>query len=167
MTELKRVGKRDAFRLGQLRARRRPGPAPPAPLRPTFVRRPRGMSGPLWIFLSGTGAAVIALAAVAGGWFAPFAVGLLAGLGVRFGGWRARTMLTAVSAMAVAGWAIPLALMALRGEPAGAVARVIAALVRLPGYAAAGVALTLLIALVQALAGFWLGRALAPGSAGS
>ena len=67
--------------------------------------------------------------------------------------------------MALVGWGIPLTLMAMHGQPTGAVAHVIAALAGLPGYAAVGVALTLLIALVEALAGFWLGRALAPGSA--
>jgi hypothetical protein len=39
------------------------------------------------------------------------------------------------------------------------VARVIAALGGLPAYAATGVLATLLVAVIQALAGYWLGRA--------
>lgn len=167
MTDRKRLGKRDAYRLGQLRTPRIHEPAPPVPFRPRFARRPRRMPVLLRILLLVIGAVVIALGAAAGAWFAPFAVGLLAGLAVRLGGWRAWTMLADVSAMAVAGWGIPLTLMTLDGQPTGAVARVIAALTGLPAYAAAGVAFTLLIALVQALAGFWLGRAIAPGSPAS
>jgi hypothetical protein len=164
MTDLMRLGKHAAYRLGQLRVKRRQEPARPAPFRPSLGRRPPRMPVPAWIFLFVIGAAGIALGAAADAWFAPFLVGLVAGLAVRFGGWRTRTMLADVSAMAVAGWGIPLALMALHRQPAGAVARVIAALAGLPGHAAVGVALTLLIALVQALAGFWLGRAVAPRS---
>lgn len=165
MTDMKRLGKRGAYRLGQLRAPRSRGPAPPAPFRPRFGHRPRRMSALLWLLLFVVGAVVIALGAALDLWFAPFVVGLLAGLAVRVTGWRMRAMLADVSAMAVVGWGIPLTLTALHGQPVGAVARVIAALAGLPGYAAVGVALSLLIALVQALAGFWLGRALAPGSA--
>jgi hypothetical protein len=50
----------------------------------------------------------------------------------------------------------------LRGLPYGGVARVIAALTGLPGGAAAGVVLTLLIAVLEAITGYWLGRALTP-----
>jgi hypothetical protein len=39
---------------------------------------------------------------------------------------------------------------------------VIAALVGLPAYAAVGIAVTLLVAVIQVLAGTWLGRALTP-----
>jgi hypothetical protein len=69
---------------------------------------------------------------------------------------------TAVVLMALAGWGVPLILMSVHGEPSGATARVIGALVGLPAYAAAGVSLTLLIAAVQAVVGLWLGRALTP-----
>jgi hypothetical protein len=165
MTDPKRLGKRGAYQLGQLRAPSIREPAPPAPFRPRFARRPRRMPVLLWILLFVVGAVVIALGTAAGVWFAPFVAGLLAGLAIRLGGWRTRTMLADLSAMAVAGWGIPLMLMTLHGQPTGAVARVIAALAGLPGYAAVGIALTLLIALIQAIAGFWLGRALAPGSA--
>jgi hypothetical protein len=43
------------------------------------------------------------------------------------------------------------------------VARSIAALAGLPAAAAAAIAVTLLVAGIQAAAGVWLGRALAPG----
>jgi hypothetical protein len=64
--------------------------------------------------------------------------------------------------MAVAGWGVPLWWQTLHGQPYGAVAREIAALGGLPGGAAAALALTLLVAVVQAIIGYWLGRALAP-----
>ena len=67
-----------------------------------------------------------------------------------------------VALMAVAGWGIAIWLPALRGQPSGATARVIAALVSLPPNAASAIALTLLIALVQAVVGAWLGRVLMP-----
>jgi uncharacterized membrane protein YeaQ/YmgE (transglycosylase-associated protein family) len=62
--------------------------------------------------------------------------------------------------MAAVGWAAPLLLGPLRGLPYGAVARVIAALAGLPADAAMGMVLTVVIAVVQALTGYWLGRAL-------
>jgi hypothetical protein len=43
------------------------------------------------------------------------------------------------------------------------VGRSIAALAGLPASAAVAIAVTLLVAVVQAAAGLWLGRALAPG----
>jgi len=43
------------------------------------------------------------------------------------------------------------------------VARTIAALAGLPASAAAAIGVTLLVAAIQAAAGVWLGRALAPG----
>ena len=64
--------------------------------------------------------------------------------------------------MAAAGWAVPLWYGVLRGQPYGAVARVIAALLGLPGHAAVGIALTLIVAVLQAVVGYWLGRALTP-----
>ena len=68
--------------------------------------------------------------------------------------------------MAVAGWGAALAWLTLRdGLPERSVARTIAALGGLPAHAAAGIAVTLLVAAIQAAAGLWLGRALAPGHA--
>ena len=60
--------------------------------------------------------------------------------------------------------AAALAWLTLRdGLPEVAVGRSIAALAGLPASAAIAIAVTLLVAAVQAAAGLWLGRALAPG----
>jgi len=116
-----------------------------------------------WLGASVTGAVVIAVAAEFGLWFVPFAIGLAAGLASGRAGWRLRHALPAVIVMAVAGWGIPLLWQAVRGQPAGATARVIAALAGLPPHAAVGVVVTLLVASLQAVVGLWLGRAVLPG----
>jgi hypothetical protein len=100
--------------------------------------------------------AVVAVTAQAGAWFVPFIVGAAAGVASLR--WR-RMVLLAVAA-AVAGWAIPLWVLALRGLPAGATARAIASLAGLPPYAGVTIGATLLLAALQALAGAWLTRAL-------
>ena len=105
---------------------------------------------------------LIAAAAAIGWWFAPFAAGLAAGLANHVGRWPTQIALPAVAAMSAAGWAAPLWWSVLRGGPYGAVARVIAALLGLPAFAAVGMVLTVLIAVAQGLAGYWLGRALTP-----
>jgi hypothetical protein len=64
--------------------------------------------------------------------------------------------------MAAAGWGIPLLWQAVRGQPAGATARVVAALAGLPPHATVGVVVTLLVAGLQAVVGLWLGRAVTP-----
>jgi hypothetical protein len=93
----------------------------------------------------------------------PFAAGLAAGLANRIGGWRPIIALPAVAAMAVAGWGIPLLWqMLVDGQPYRPVAREAAALLGLPAHSSAGFVLTLGIAVVQALVGYWLGRALTP-----
>jgi hypothetical protein len=109
-------------------------------------------------------AAVVAAGAYIGAWFVPFGVGVAAG--------AARSRFTFVTVpvavlAAVAGWAVPLWVMALRGLPAGATARAIAGLAGLPPYAAVAVAVTLLLAALQVLAGAWLVRALLPRRAAS
>ena len=63
---------------------------------------------------------------------------------------------------AIAGWAVPLWILALRGLPAGATARAIAALAGIPPYAAVAVVVTLLLAALQTLVGAWLARAFVP-----
>jgi hypothetical protein len=113
-----------------------------------------------WLAVSVAGAAVIAVTAEAGLWFMPFAAGLVTGAASRRAGWRARRALPAAGVMAVAGWGAPLLWQAARGEPAGATARVIAALGGLPPHAAFGVVFTLGVACLQAAVGLWLGRAL-------
>jgi hypothetical protein len=110
--------------------------------------------------------AVVAIAvaglAEAGAWWAPFAAGVYAGLASLR--WR-RVVLVTVAGCA-AGWALPLWILALLGYPAGATARAIAAFAGLPPYAAVTIVATLLLAVLQALAGAWLacslGRVISP-----
>jgi hypothetical protein len=91
-------------------------------------------------------------------WFVPF---VLAAALVAFRP-RSRAFVLVSVAGAVAGWALALWLMALNSLPVGATARTIAALAGLPPYAAVAVAVTLLLAALQALAGTWLARAVFP-----
>jgi hypothetical protein len=100
---------------------------------------------------------VVAGTAAAGLWFAPFVAGVAAGLLSL----RRPKVVPAAVAGAVAGWALPLWILALRGLPSGATARAIAALAGIPPYAAVAVVVTLLLAALQTLAGAWLARALA------
>ena len=91
------------------------------------------MPGPLgWAAAFVVLTALVAATAEAGAWFVPFIVGVAAGVASLR--WR-RMVVLAVFA-AVAGWALPLWLLALRGLPAGATARAIAGLAGLPPYAA-------------------------------
>jgi hypothetical protein len=161
--EFRRLGKRGAYRLGELRARGVGEPRQPTPFRPRFARR-RYHRWPTSTWLLGllAGTVAIAAATAVGWWFVPFVAGVGAGLANRVGGWPSRLAVPAVAVMAAVGWAAPLWAGALRGLPYGGVARVIAALTGLPGDAAAGLVLTLLIAVVQAVTGYWLGRALTP-----
>jgi hypothetical protein len=159
--EFRRLGKRGAYRLGQLRAQGVAGHRPPKQLRPRFGRhRPHHWSTFTWLIGLLAGALVIAGTAAVGWWFVPFIAGVAAGFANRAGDWRWRVAVPAVALMAAAGWAAPLLFGVLRGQPYGAVARVIAALSALPADAAAGLVLTVAIAVVQAITGYWLGRAL-------
>jgi len=162
-TEFKRLGKRGSYRLGRLRAQGIGVAGPPPPFRPSFARDIRRGPASAWLLALLAGALAIWGGAVAGWWYLPFAAGVAAGLANRIAGWRTRVALPAVAAMALAGWGLPLIWQtAADHQPYGAVARVIAALGGLPGTAAAGFALTLLVAIVQAAAGYWLGRAVTP-----
>jgi len=173
VADLRRLGKRGSYRLwgsgserpGGSRAARFGGSG--AGARPDSGRvRGHAMFGRKhsrarpgwWLGVSVAGAAVIAVAAEFGLWFAPFAVGLLAGLAAPRAGWRLRHTVPAVLLMAAVGWGSPLLWLAIRGAPSGATARVIAALAGLPPHAAIGVLFTLLAACLQAAAGLWLGR---------
>ena len=99
----------------------------------------------------------LCLVAQAGPWYMPFAFGVMAGV------WpRPRAAVLAVTACAVAGWALALWKMALDGLPVGATARAVAALAGLPPYAGVAVTVTLLLAALQVLAGAWLARAVIP-----
>jgi hypothetical protein len=161
-SEFKRLGKRGSYRLGKLRAQgltRRP---PPVPFQPRFIRPDHRWPLPIWLLGLLAGTFLIVVGAAVGWWFVPFIVGLLAGLANWIGCWSTRVALPAVVVMAAVGWGIPLWLQVLRDQPAGAVARVIAAVGGLPAYAAAGMAAAVLVAVVQAIVGYWLGRALTP-----
>ena len=95
--------------------------------------------------------------------FVPFLAGLAVGLIAPRRGWRLRHTLPAVLIMTLAGWGVPLYWPAVEpGQPVGATARVIAALAGLPAYAFTGVLVTLLVAVLQAVVGLWLGRAFTP-----
>ncbi len=113
----------------------------------------------VWLASCVLAAAVIGLAAWLGLWWFPFLAGAAAGLI----SWRAgRALLWAVAAVAV-GWGVSLWLPALvDNSPAGATARVVAALAGLPPYAAVGVVFTLVLGVLQSVTAFWLVRALRP-----
>ncbi len=162
MAELRRLGKRGSYRLGRLGAPPSTPAQPPAPHYPTWTNRHRGS---LWLWLLAwlTAVLVVAAAALLGLWFMPFLAGLAAGIAARPGRWRLRVSLPAVIMLAAAGWGAALWWLVLRQLPEGAVAREIAALAGLPPHAPVALAVTLLVAVIQAVAGLWLGRALAPG----
>jgi hypothetical protein len=104
-------------------------------------------------------ALVTGVTAQLGLWFVPFVTGVLAGLlSLRW-----RHVVLAAAAGAVAGWGLPLWILALRGFPSGATARAIAAFAGLPPFAAVTVLVTLLLAFLQSVAGAWLVRSFAPG----
>jgi hypothetical protein len=116
----------------------------------------------VWLLACLATAAIIAVGALAGWWFLPFLAGLAAGLAAKPGQWRLRASLPATAAVAAAGWGAALGWQSLHGLPYGAVALVIAALAGLPAHAAAAIVVTLLVAVIQAVVGLWLGRALTP-----
>lgn len=103
------------------------------------------------------GVAALWAGAVAGLWYLPFVVAVLVALPGYLAGFRAATTWSATCAIALAGWGGPLAWMVLADLPVGATARVVAALAGLPPDAAIVIALTLVVAVLQASAGTWLG----------
>lgn len=174
VADLRRLGQRGSYRLGTrrlggdggARLSGRAGRASPAPhvLKGTAFSPSRGRPRfGWWLATVLSGAVVIAVAAEFGAWFVPFAAGLIIGLATRRASWRLRHTVPAVLVMALAGWGLPLLWQAVRGEPIGATARVVAALAGLPPHAVVGVVFTLLVAGLQALAGLWLGRAVLAG----
>jgi hypothetical protein len=159
MADPRRLGKRGAYRLGELRvgggSRSGASSRSRAPRQPSFG--PRRSRGPFlaWLVVCAVTAVILGFGAALGLWFLPFVAGLAAGAWP----WRTRAALAlAVLAVAV-GWGAALWWPALSGAPAGATARVIAALAGLPPHAAVGVAATLLVGILQALAALWLARA--------
>jgi hypothetical protein len=160
--EFRRLGKRGSYRLGQLRAQGVGEMERPVPLQPQFVRVDHRWPASVWLVAMLAGAIVIAGAAKVGWWFAPFVVGALAGVANFIGAWRARVAVPAIVVVAVLGWGLPLAWAELHGRRYGALARLVSASLGLPASAVDGFAVTVLLAVVQAVVGFWLGRALTP-----
>jgi hypothetical protein len=167
VTDLDRLGKHGSYRLGRLRAQGVGSPGAPLPLRPSFARPRHRGSLALWLAGWVTLTALLAAGAALGAWFLPWPAGLLAGFLTACGGWRLRSSLLAVIATALAGWGIPLGWAASGGQLAPAAGRAIAALAGRPGPTAAVVTVSLLVAVIQAAAGAWLGRLLAPRPAAS
>lgn len=163
MADLRKLGKRGSYRLGRMGAPRQPRTEWPGMHCPSFAPRRRGPAA-VWLLACLAAAVVVAVGALAGWWFLPFLAGLAAGLAARYGRLRLRATLPAAVGVAAAGWGAALAWLALRdGLPEVVVARTIAALAGLPASAPVAFAVTMLVAAIQAAAGLWLGRALAPG----
>jgi hypothetical protein len=161
----RKLGKRGSYRLGTLAGPPPPHPQLPGPHYPSWVPGRRGPAI-LWLLACVACAVLLAAGALAGLWYLPFLAGVAAGLAARYGRLRLRVTLPAVVIVAATGWGAAIAWLALRdGLPEPSVARTIAALGGLPAHAAVGIVATLGVAVVQAVAGLWLGRALAPGHA--
>jgi hypothetical protein len=125
--------------------------------------RYRPVSAWWWLAAVLAGALIIAVTAELGWWFVPFLAGLAVGLIAPRRDWRLRHTVPAVLVMTLVGWGVPLYWPAVvQNQPVGATARVIAALAGLPAYAFTGILVTLLVAVLQAVVGLWLGRALTP-----
>ena len=166
MADLRRLGKRGSYRLGRLGGPRPAPSAPPAPHYPSFASHHRGPAV-LWLLACLAGVVIVAAGALAGWWFLPFLAGLAGGVASRYGAWRLRVALPAAVLVAAVGWGAAVGWLMLRGLPEREVARVIAALAGLPAHAVVTIAVTLLVAAIQAAAGLWLGRALAPAGRGA
>jgi hypothetical protein len=164
-TEVDRLGRRGSYRLGSIAVPGGAGSAPGRPFRPSFAG-PRHRGPALaWILAAIAGTALTAWGARAGLWFVPFVIGLVAGIVVRWGGWRPWVTVPAVVLMTAGGWGLALWLPALAGLPVGATARTVAALAGLPASAAVGLAAALAVSVLQGVTGLWLGQAVTPRSA--
>ncbi len=155
MADPRRLGKRGAYRLGELRTA---GPRPrraPAPRQPSVEPGPPRGSVLAWLAACAVTAAILGFGAALGLWFLPFVAGIAAGIAPC----RVRPALGLVLLAVVVGWGAALWWPALSGAPAGATARVIAALAGLPPHAAVGIAATLGVGVLQALVALWLARA--------
>jgi hypothetical protein len=161
VADLRRLGKRGAYRLGQLGTPPATPRKPPSPHYPSWVPSHRGPVS-LWLLGCLITVAVLAATAGIGWWFMPFVAGLAGGIASHLGRWRLRTALLATVVVAALGWAVPLGWQAWHTGAVRATARVVAALAGLPAHSSVGIAATLLVAVLQALAGLWLGRALFP-----
>ncbi|NEB81618.1 hypothetical protein G3I40_41370 [Streptomyces sp. SID14478] len=105
-------------------------------------------------------AVVVALGAWADQWYLPLVAGLAAGV---YGAWHRRGFLRATGLLVLLGpvpWGVLLLVRELAGDTIGGTARTTAGLAGLPASAAVTIVLTLIVALLQAAAGNWFGRAL-------
>jgi branched-subunit amino acid transport protein len=155
MADPKRLGRREAYRLGQLRAPDSPPPRRPAPFAPSFASRPPRGSFVRWLVACAVAAALLGAGAKFGLWFLPFVAGLAAGAAR----WRGRSVLAFVVVAVAVGWGAALWWPTLTGAPEGATARAVAALAGLPPYAGVGVTGTLLVGIGQGLVAAWFARA--------
>jgi hypothetical protein len=154
MADPRRLGQRGAYRLGKLRvASGRSGGR--TPREPSFGLRRSRASVTWWLAGCAVAAVILGFGAALGLWFLPFVAGIAAGIAP----WRARHPLALVVLAVLVGWGAALWWPALSGAPAGATARVLAALAGLPPHAAVGVAATLLVGILQAVVALWLARA--------
>jgi hypothetical protein len=135
------------------------GPAGPA----SAAERTRPAALVLRLAAVAAAAVCCGVGAWLGAWWVPFAAGVAAGLLAVAGPCPRRGCVLPAAAGAAGGWLIVLWLLALDGQPAGATARTVAALAGLPAHAWLAVAVAALLAVLQALAGAWLARAVIPG----
>jgi hypothetical protein len=161
--EFRRLGKPGAYRLGLLRAQGVAVRRQPTPFRVRFAgRRDQRWRALVWLLGLLASVPVIAVGTAVGLVFGPLLAGLGAGVANRASGWPPRVALPAVSAIAAAGWILPFLLSNGSGSTGGGLARAVGALTGQPGHAAGVVALTTLIAVVQALAGYFLASVIMP-----
>lgn len=165
MSDLRRLGKRGSYRLGRLAGPLPERTAPPLPRYPSFAPARRGPSA-VWLLAALIAAAAVAGGALAGWWFLPFMAGVATGLAARYGRLPLRVTLPATAIIGAVGWGAALAWLDLHGQPDVAIAHETAALAGLPVHATITLALTLAVAMIQAIVGLWLGRAIAPGHSG-
>ncbi len=104
------------------------------------------------------GSALVAIGSLWDLWYLPFLAAFAIGVRTGAQGVRARAAACWAVVPAVAGWTVPLLWRAAEGEPVAATAAAVAALAGLPPAAALLIAVTLLVPLLQALTGVWLGR---------
>jgi len=161
--EFRRLGKPGAYRLGLLRKQGVAARRPPALFRARFARR-RDFRWRAQVWLLGllASTAVIAIATAVGVVFVPLLAGLGARVANRSDAWPPRVALPAVAAMAAVGWIVPFVLDGAHGNAGGPLARAVGALAGMPADAAVVAALTMLIAVVQALAGYFLAGVIMP-----
>lgn len=153
--EFRRLGKPGAYRLGLLRKQGVSERRQPVPFRARFARRrEHRWSAQVWLLGLVVTMAVIAAATAVGWWFVPTLAGLGAGFANGSDAWPPRVALPAVAGTAAAGWIVPFLVGSAPASMGGVLARALGTATGLPANAAGVVALTGLIAVVQALSGY-------------